>query len=158
MDDRIRVMAEHFLNVTQYIFQNRGFCFSSAFLVGDHHPEVIKIDISTEERKAACAQMVKKRFLELQSRYLIVILPASITKLSAEDMMDLEEDCWPSADPDEKNCTEGLLAFISSRKAGEVWHVPFHRTAEGVAFGDREVMSMIVSENWMINSNQHLAA
>jgi len=156
MDNRIRVMAEHFLNVTKYIFQHRGFCFSTAFLVGDQ-PEVIKLDLSTEERKLAYARMVKKRFHESQARYLIVILPACLTKLSAEDMLDVEQDRWPSMQADRENTSEGLITFISSRKEGEVWHVPFRRTDQGIAFGAREVMPTIVSENWMVNPNRHLA-
>lgn len=156
MENRIRVMAEHFLNVTQYIFQHRGFCFSTAFLVGDQ-PEVIKLDLSTEERKMAYARMVKKRFHELQARQLIVILPACLTKLSAEDMQAVEPDRWPSVRSDGENTSEGLIAFISSRKEGEVWHVPFRRTEQGLAFGEREVMPAIVSENWMVNPNRHLA-
>ncbi len=156
MDERILAQADHFLNVTKYIFQNRGFCFSTAFLIGNS-VETIKLDLSTDEKKSAYAGLVKKRFYESEARYLVVIHPACITKLSVEDMLDAEEDSWPTVIPGQDNTAEGLLVFISSRKEGEVWQVPFTRNSEGIEFGEKEVMKSIVSENWMINPNKRLA-
>lgn len=156
MEEYVLAQAEHFLKATKYIFQNRGFCFSTAFIIGEEL-EVVKLDLSCDEKKEAYARLIKKRFYDTNGRYLIVIHPACITQLSAEDMQVVEEDSWPEVRTCKENTTEGLLVFISSREEGEVWQVPFTRNPEGIAFAKKQVLKTIVSENWMINPNRQFA-
>ncbi len=147
--------AEHFLEVTQQIFKTRGFCFSTAFIVGEA-VEVIRLNLSTEERKEAFAGLVKKRYFETDAHHLIVIQMAEVTSLSPEQLQEMMQD--PEGDFDCENQTrDALLVFISTRDEGVVWQVPFRRDGGKIVFQEKEVMPSIVSDNWMINRNRHLA-
>ena len=158
MEYCVRELADHFLGVTKEIFSQKGFCFSSAFLVGDGVEE-IKLDLSTEEKKEGYSNLVKCRFFAGDARYLIVIHPAWVTRLSPFEMCELfaEEQGEMLFRDKEEEAEEALLVFISSRTDGEVWQVPFSQSNEGIIFEEKQVLKSIVSENWMVNRNQDLA-
>lgn len=155
IDEQILEQADHFLNCTKHFFQNRGFLFSSAFIIGDTI-DVIKLDVSTCEKKEEYSKLVKERFRQNGASHLIVIQEAWVYKLTPDEMENLDVDgCSdPKTDAD---ATEALVVFISSRNEGEVWQVPFMKTENGVLFGEKEILKSIVSQNWMINRNQELA-
>lgn len=157
MEYRVRELADHFLGVTRQIFKQRGFCFSSAFLVGEG-VEVIKLDLSTEEKKEAYANLVKCRFFASEARYLIVIHQAWVTKLSPFEMCELfaEDQREMVFNDKEQDAVEALLVFISSRVDGEVWQVPFTQSDGGILFEEKQILKSIVSENWMVNRNKDL--
>jgi hypothetical protein len=147
--------AEHFLEVTKHIFKDRGFCFSTAFIVGDAI-EVIRLDLSTEEKKDAYAGLVKKRYYETDAHHLIVIQMTEVTSLSPEQLQEIVQD--PEGDFDlEDQTRDALLVFISTREEGVVWQIPFMCDGGEIVFDEKEVMPSIASENWMINRNRHLA-
>ncbi len=147
--------AEHFLEVTKHIFKTRDFCFSTAFIVGDGI-EVIRLDLSTEEKKEAYAGLVKKRYHETDAHHLIVIQMAEVTSLSPEQLQEMVQD--PEGDfALEDQTRDALLVFISTREEGVVWQIPFMCDGGEIVFDEREVMPSIVSEYWMINRNRHLA-
>ncbi|MDX1763981.1 MAG: hypothetical protein R3231_06645 [bacterium] len=158
MENCVRELADHFLDATQKIFSQKGFCFSSAFLVGDG-VEVIKLDLSTEERKEAYSNLVKCRFFAGDARYLIVIHQAWVARLSPFEMCELFADDQGETllHAKEEEAEEALLVFISSRADGEVWQVPFTQSNEGVIFEEKQVLKSIVSENWMVNRNKDMA-
>ncbi len=147
--------AEHFLEVTKHIFKTRGFCFSTAFIVGDAI-EVIPLNLSTEERKEALSGLVKKRYFETDAHHLIVIQMGDVTALSPEQLQEMIQD--PEGDFDfEEQTRDALLVFISTREEGVVWQVPFVCEGGSIVFDEKQVMPSIVSENWMVNRNRHLA-
>ncbi len=147
--------AEHFLEVTKHIFKTRGFCFSTAFIVGEG-VEIIRLNLTTEEKKEAFAGLVKKRYYETDAHHLIVIQMAEVTSLSAEQLQEMMQA--PEADCDfEDQTRDALLVFISTREEGVVWQIPFMCDSGEIVFEEKEVMPSIVSDNWMINRNRHLA-
>jgi hypothetical protein len=151
-------LAEHFLGVTKYIYKDRGFCFSTAFIIGEK-VEVVRLDVSTEEKKESYANLVKSRFYETGATYLIVIQQACVTRLSPFELSELmaEPPCEDGLAEDGDTGEEALVVFISSRTASEVWQIPLSRGEDGLVFGDKEVLKTIVSENWMVNQNKELA-
>jgi hypothetical protein len=155
MDECILQQAEHYLDVTKNIFQNKGFLFSTAFIVGDI-TEVVKLDLSSEEKKNQYSHFIKQRFIETNATHLIVIQNACVYLYSPEQMEGMD----PGADPemeDDQNSYEALVVFISSKNGSEVWQIPYMRTHNGVAFAEKEIMRTIVSENWMINCNKQMS-
>jgi len=158
MEYCVRELADHFLGVTKHIFSERGYCFSSAFLVGEG-VEVIKLDLSTEEKKEAYSNLVKRRFFAGDARDLIVIHQAWVTKLSPFEMCELfaEDQGEMLLHDKDHDAEEALLVFISSRTGGEVWQVPFTRSDGGIIFQEKQILKSIVSENWMVNRNKDLA-
>lgn len=155
MEECIIKQAAHFLEVTKHIFKDRGFLFSTAFVIGDDI-EVIKLDLSTEEKKNDFSDLVKRRFYETHATHLIVIQEAWVYQMTPEQLQELGDDTSSYPEIDD-NTIEAILVYISTPETGEVWQVPFRREENGIAFDKRQILRTIVSENWMINKNKELA-